>query len=78
MRGPHADALLLAGWLRARLARDVQLTHEPADELEAVLVDDEPLAAPRAPAATASDLLSDELDKFVRDLVYEAAVRSAH
>jgi glucose-6-phosphate dehydrogenase assembly protein OpcA len=75
--GPSSEALLLAGWLRSRLARAVQLEHEPAGEIELVEADGigaEPLhLAPKS----ASDLLSDQLDVFGRDRIYEEAVRSS-
>ena len=77
VEGPQADALLLAGWLRSRLRRDVSLSRRHAPEVQAVWLDGEPLevvtGAPRSP----SDLLSDELDVTGRDKVYEAAVRAA-
>ena len=75
--GPKADALLLAGWLRSRLRRKVQLTHRSADELERVAVDGELVPPPRGGSPSASDLLSAELEQFARDPVYEAAVRAA-
>jgi glucose-6-phosphate dehydrogenase assembly protein OpcA len=75
--GPKADALLLAGWLRSRLRRDVKLTHRASSELERVAVDGEPVTPPRGGAPTPSDLLSAELDVFGRDPVYEAAVRAS-
>jgi glucose-6-phosphate dehydrogenase assembly protein OpcA len=76
--GPKADALLLAGWLRSRLRRDVQLTHRAAAELTQVAVDAEPVRPPAGGPPDASDLLSAELDVFSRDAVYEAAVTAAH
>jgi glucose-6-phosphate dehydrogenase assembly protein OpcA len=72
VRGPRAEAALLAGWLRSRLARDVSLEHEPADVLEVVTVDGKTLEL--GPAPSASDQLSAELDVFGRDPVYEEAV----
>lgn len=75
--GPKADALLLAGWLRSRLKRDVALTHRSAAELERVAVDGEQVPPPPGAPPSASDLLSAELDLFGRDRVYEAAVRAA-
>jgi hypothetical protein len=77
VRGPHADALLLAGWLRSRLGRDIELAHEPSDEIAEVAADGEPVHALRAERPGASDLLSRELDVFGRDHVYEEAVRAA-
>ena len=72
--GPKADALLLAGWLRSRLGKQVQLSHRAAAELERVAVDGEPVAPPRGGPSSPSDLLSAELDQFGRDPIYEAAV----
>ena len=75
--GPKADALLLAGWLRSRLRKKVQLSHRAAAELERVAIDGEPVAPPRGGQPSPSDLLSAELDQFGRDPVYEAAVNAA-
>jgi hypothetical protein len=60
--GPPAETALVAGWLRSRASVEVEV--ERADEL--------PVSDGRDP----SDLLSDELDVFVRDPVYEAAVQA--
>ena len=75
--GPEPDALLLAGWLRSRLGREVELAREPADEIEQVAFDGHPCPEPRAERLSASDLLSEELENFGRDRVYEAAVSAA-
>jgi hypothetical protein len=75
--GPESDALLLAGWLRSRLGRDIELAHEPAADVEAVAVDGEDVPPPSEPRRSGSDLLSDELDRFSRDSIYEAAVKGA-
>ncbi len=77
VEGPEADALLLAGWLRSRLHRPVALEQRDAEEIAAVSVDGEPIAAPTAPPPRPGELLSRELDRFGRDPVYEAAVRAA-
>ena len=77
VRGPEADARLLAGWLRSRLGRDLDLEHEPSDAIEAVAVDGEEVEAPAGDAATPSDLLSDQLDQFGRDRIYEGALQAA-
>jgi hypothetical protein len=61
--GPPAEASLVAGWLRSRAA--VQVEVETAHEL------------PFAGDMDASDLLSEELDVFERDLTYEAAATTA-
>lgn len=60
--GP-AEALLLEGWLRSRVGRELKVVTDPDAELR---VDEEP----------ASDLLSAELDELGRDAVYEAALRA--
>ena len=75
--GPESDALLLVGWLRSRLDHDIDLVREPADDLRAVAVDGRDVPPPSAPPASASDLLSEELERFSRDPVYEAAVKGA-
>ncbi len=77
VEGPRADALLLAGWLRTRLRREVALTRRAADEVTAVRVDGDPVDHPTVPTPSGSDLLSAELDVRARDPVYEAAVRAA-
>jgi Glucose-6-phosphate dehydrogenase subunit N-terminal domain/Glucose-6-phosphate dehydrogenase subunit C-terminal domain len=75
--GPTADALLLAGWLRSRLDREIALEHVEADELHSVSVDGDAVGLPRGDAPEPSQLLSAELDQFGRDSIYEAAVRAA-
>ena len=75
--GTEAQACLLAGWLRSRLDREVQLEHEPSDRLVGVDVDGEPAPFPPGDPPDPADLLSDELDRFARDRVYEDAVRAA-
>jgi len=75
--GPKADALLLAGWLRSRLGREIRLSRRAAGDVEAVRVDGESVPRPLGDTATGSDLLSAELDVFGRDPVLEAAVRFA-
>jgi hypothetical protein len=61
--GPPAEAALLAGWLRSRAG--VEVAVERADEI------------PYADDLDASALLSEELNVFGRDPVYEAATRAA-
>ena len=75
--GTAAQAELLAGWLGSRLRRTVQLEHEPADHLTAVEIDGNPAPFPPGDPPPPSDLLSEELDRFERDRIYEEAVRSA-
>jgi glucose-6-phosphate dehydrogenase assembly protein OpcA len=72
-----AQAYLLAGWLRSRLGHPVALEHEPADRLVGVDLDGEPVGLPPGDAPDPADLLSDELESFGRDRVYEDAVRAA-
>ena len=74
--GTEAQAHLLAGWLRSRLDREIALEHEPSDRLVSVEVDGEPAPFPPGDPPDPSDLLSDELDRFTRDRVYEDAVRA--
>ena len=74
--GPRAEAVLLTGWLCGRLRREVELEHEPAGEVELVEVDGVAAASGRIDQRTPSDLLSEQLDIFTRDPVYEEAVRS--
>lgn len=62
LTGPPAETSLVAGWLRSRAG--VEVAVERADAL--------PVGGDRP----SSDLLSEELDVFVRDEIYEAAVRA--
>jgi hypothetical protein len=77
VHGTPAQAHLLAGWLRARLKKEIELTVDPADLLEGVDLDGEPAPFPPGQAPPSSELLSDELDRYGRDAVYEQAVRAA-
>lgn len=74
--GPEAEALLLSAWLGARLGRAIELEHQPAGEVELVEVDGSAARPSRFERRSASDLLSDQLEIFGRDKVYEEAVRS--
>jgi len=74
--GPEAEALLLSAWLGARLGREIELEHEPAGEVELVEVHGSAARPSRFERRSASDLLSDQLEIFGRDKVYEEAVRS--
>lgn len=76
VEGPRADAELIAGWLRARLGREIVLTRREAPVVTGIWVDGEPVVPPGA-APGPSELLSAELDQVGRDRVYEAAVRAA-
>lgn len=78
VRGTAAQTWLLCGWLRSRLERpEIALEHEPADMLEAVALDGEAVPLPPGDPPTPSDVLSDELERFTPDPVYEAAVLAA-
>ena len=74
--GTAAQAYLLAGWLRSRLKHDVELEHDASDRLVGVELDGEPAPFPPGDPPSGADLLSEELDKFGRDRIYEDAVRS--
>jgi glucose-6-phosphate dehydrogenase assembly protein OpcA len=76
VRGPHADAALLHGWLRSRLKTRIRLEHENARRLSRVAVDGEVVHVPRRLVRSASDQLSDQLEVYTRDPVYEAAARA--
>jgi glucose-6-phosphate dehydrogenase assembly protein OpcA len=74
--GPSADAELLAGWLRSRLGRPVDLRWTQADAVSSVTVDGAPVEAPIGGIPSGPDLLSAELDVIRHDRVYEGAVRA--
>jgi hypothetical protein len=77
VHGTQAQGLLLAGWLRSRLGRDdIALELDPRETLEGIDLDGEPAPFPKGDPPAPSDVLSDELDRFTRDQVYEAAVRA--
>jgi glucose-6-phosphate dehydrogenase assembly protein OpcA len=75
IRGPQAQAALLRGWLGSRLHRSLRPV-EPSDDL-GVQLGGERLSPPRTEELAPADLLSNELDRFSRDRVYEGAVRTA-
>jgi hypothetical protein len=75
VRGTAAQAWLLCGWLRSRLGRaEIALEHDPAERLEGVSLDGEAVPLPPGDPPSPSDVLSDELERFTPDPVYEAAV----
>jgi len=74
--GPEPEAFLLQGWLSGRLGHEVRLEHEPAGEVELVEVDGREARIGRVEPQTSSDLLSEELEVFGHDRIYEEAVRS--
>jgi hypothetical protein len=55
----------------------VELEHDPADRLVGVELDGEPAPFPPGDPPSGSDLLSEQLDEFGRDRIYEDAVRGA-
>lgn len=76
--GTHAQALLIAGWLRSRLGRpEIELEHVEAKRLEGIDLDGKPAPFPPGDPPIPSDVLSDELDTFTRDPIYEAALQGA-
>jgi hypothetical protein len=77
VHGTRAQAHLLAGWLRSRLGHDVALELDERERLEGIDLDDRPASFPPGAPPDASDVLSAQLDRFTRDPIYEAAVRSA-
>ena len=78
VRGTAAQAWLLCGWLRSRLGRDeIALEHESAETLEGVALDGDAVPLPPGDPPAPSDVLSDELERFTPDPVYEAAVLAA-
>lgn len=77
VEGTTAQAHLLAGWLRSRLGREIELEHAEAKTLVGVDLDGEPAPFPPGDPPLPADQLSDELDRLSRDRVYEDAVRAA-
>jgi len=75
--GPQAEALLIAGWLRSRMRKEIALRRTDADMIRGVEVDGTPVAPAQLPGASVSDLLSEQLELYARDRIYEAAVRAA-
>ena len=75
VRGPAAEASLLRAWLASRLRRAVRPV-ESADALE-VQLGGEKIPAPRTEPVSPAELLSNELDRFSREPMYEEAVRAA-
>jgi hypothetical protein len=76
--GTEAQAWLVCGWLRSRLGRpEIELEHEPAKTLAGVALDGAAVPLPPGDPPAPSDVLSDELERFTPDPVYEAAVLAA-
>ena len=75
--GTAPQALLICGWLRSRLGRDdIDAVHVEAERLEGIDLDGKPAPFPPGDPPLPSDVLSEELDRFTRDRIYEAAVRA--
>jgi hypothetical protein len=78
VHGTPAQGWLLVGWLRSRLGRDdIDLELDPRDRLEGIDLDGTPAPFPPGDPPLPSDVLSEELDRFGRDPIYEDAVRAA-
>jgi glucose-6-phosphate dehydrogenase assembly protein OpcA len=78
VHGTAAQAWLLCGWLRSRLDREeIVLEHDPAEKLVGVALDGESVSLPPGDPPAPSDVLSDELERFTPDPIYEAAVLAA-
>ena len=77
VHGTPAQAWLLAGWLRSRLGRDdVAVEIDERERLEGIDLDGKPAPFPPGDPPLPSDVLSEELDLFTRDRMYEEAVRA--
>lgn len=77
VHGTRAQGYLLAGWLRSRLDREVEIEIDERERLEGIDLDGEPAPFPPGDPPHPSDVLSAELDRFTRDPIYEAAARAA-
>jgi hypothetical protein len=77
VHGTPAQAHLLAGWLSSRLHHGLEVEIDEHERLEGIDLDGKPVNFPPGQPPNASDVLSSQLDRFGRDVVYEAAVRAA-
>ncbi len=77
VHGTRAQGYLLAGWLRSRLQHDVELVVDERERLEGIDLDGKPAEFPPGAPPNPSDVLSDELDNFTRNRVYEQAALAA-
>jgi hypothetical protein len=77
VHGTAAQGHLLAGWLRSRLDRpEIALELVETDRLEGIELDGRAAPFPPGDPPSPSDVLSEELDRFTREPVYEDAVRA--
>jgi hypothetical protein len=75
VHGTPAQAWLLLGWLRSRLGRDdIELEIVPEEKIVGIDLDGEPAPWPPGDPPTPSDVLSDELERYTPDPIYESAV----
>ena len=78
VHGTAAQAWLLVGWLRSRLGRDeIAVEVVEAERLEGIDLDGDPAPFPPGDPPLPSDVLSEELERFTRDPIYEQAVAAA-
>jgi glucose-6-phosphate dehydrogenase assembly protein OpcA len=78
VHGTPAQGHLIVGWLRSRMDRDdISLEIVEQQKLEGIELDGVAVSFPPGDPPTPSEVLSDELDRFGRDRIYEAAVRAA-
>jgi hypothetical protein len=77
VHGTPAQGYLLAGWLRSKLGHDVVVEIDAHERLEGIDIDGRHAPFPPGVPPNPSDVLSAELDRLSRDLVYERAVEAA-
>jgi len=77
VHGTRAQAYLLCGWLRSRLGHEIALDLDERELLEGIDLDGNPCSFPPGAPPNPSDVLSDELEIFDRNRVYEQAAIAA-
>lgn len=77
VHGTRAQGYLLAGWLSSRLGHEVSLRLDEHELLEGIDIDGKPAPFPPGAPPNPSDVLSEELDNFGRNPVYEQAAAAA-